>query len=60
MTKLADTAFKVSGSLLVRKIDGDFYNVVGLPIAEISRLLRTFGSSKTEEELSHGKENQTL
>ena len=37
------------GSLLVRKIDGDFYNVVGLPIAEISRLLRTFGSSKSNE-----------
>lgn len=30
------------GSLLVRKIDGDFYNVVGLPIAPISRLLRSF------------------
>ena len=37
------------GALLVRKIDGDFYNVVGLPIAEISRLLRTFGSSKLQQ-----------
>lgn len=32
------------GALLVRKIDGDFYNVVGLPIAPVSRLLRSFGS----------------
>lgn len=48
------------GSLLVRKIDGDFYNVVGLPIAEISRLLRTFGSSKTAEESNYGKESPTL
>lgn len=34
------------GALLVRKIEGDFYNVIGLPIAQISRLLRTFGSNK--------------
>ena len=48
------------GSLLVRKIDGDFYNVVGLPIAEISRLLRTFGSPKTAAESNHEKESPTL
>ena len=48
------------GALLVRKIDGDFYNVVGLPIAEISRLLRTFGSSKTAAESNHEKESPTL
>ena len=48
------------GSLLVRKIDGDFYNVVGLPIAEISRLLRTFGSSKTVEKEDLGKEAKIL
>ena len=46
------------GALLVRKIDGDFYNVVGLPIAEISRLLRTFGSSKTAAESNHEKRVQ--
>lgn len=40
------------GALLVRKIEGDFYNVVGLPIAQISRLLRTFGSPKAAEESS--------
>lgn len=32
------------GALLVRKIDGDFYNVVGLPIAPVSRLLHSFDS----------------
>ena len=30
----------VGGRLLVRGIDGDFYNVVGLPIAEVVRHLR--------------------
>lgn len=29
------------GRLLVRGIDGDFYNVVGLPVAEVVRHLRT-------------------
>ena len=27
------------GRMLVRKIDGDFYNVVGLPIAHVVRAL---------------------
>lgn len=27
--------------MLVRGIDGDFYNVVGLPIAEVVRHIRT-------------------
>lgn len=30
------------GGLFVRKIDGDFYNVVGLPAAELSRKLKQF------------------
>ncbi|MDO4287929.1 MAG: Maf family protein [Eubacterium sp.] len=30
------------GGLLVKKIDGDFYNVVGLPIAQVVRHLRAF------------------
>ena len=28
------------GRMLVRKIDGDFYNVVGLPIARVARALQ--------------------
>lgn len=31
----------VGGRMLVRGIDGDFYNVVGLPIAEVVRHIRT-------------------
>ena len=31
------------GRLLVRGIEGDFYNVVGLPIAEVVRHLRAYG-----------------
>jgi len=31
------------GSLLVEKIDGDFYNVMGLPVLRLSRMLLPFG-----------------
>lgn len=30
----------IGGRLLVRRIDGDFYNVVGLPVARVVRALR--------------------
>ncbi len=31
------------GSLLVEKIQGDFFNVMGLPICHLGRVLRSFG-----------------
>lgn len=31
-----------AGSLFVKKIDGDFYNVVGLPVAELNRKIKQF------------------
>ena len=31
------------GSGLVRHVDGDYFNVVGLPVAELMRLLASFG-----------------
>ena len=31
------------GSALVRRVDGDYFNVVGLPVAEFLRLLAGFG-----------------
>lgn len=31
------------GSALVQRVDGDYFNVVGLPIAELLRLLASFG-----------------
>ena len=30
------------GALLVQGIRGDYYNVVGLPVARVARILRTF------------------
>lgn len=30
------------GALLVEKIDGDYYNVVGLPISRLVRELKSF------------------
>lgn len=32
----------VGGRMLVRKIDGDFYNVVGLPIAALARRIESY------------------
>ncbi|MBH0157717.1 septum formation inhibitor Maf [Fictibacillus sp. 5RED26] len=37
-----------SGSLLVEKIEGDYFNVVGLPISKVVRSLKDFGFSFTE------------
>ena len=34
----------VGGRMLVRKINGDFYNVVGLPIAEVVRRLHAWST----------------
>ena len=31
------------GSALVQRVDGDYFNVVGLPVAELLRLLAGFG-----------------
>jgi predicted house-cleaning NTP pyrophosphatase (Maf/HAM1 superfamily) len=32
------------GALLVERIEGDFWNVVGLPLAPLRRLLETVGA----------------
>ena len=31
------------GSLLVEKIDGDFFNVMGLPVCRLNQMLRSLG-----------------
>lgn len=33
------------GSALVERVDGDYFNVVGLPVAELIRALGTFGAA---------------
>ena len=38
------------GSLLVERIDGDFFNVVGLPLCLLGKLLREFGIDLMEPE----------
>ena len=31
------------GAVLVRRIEGDYYNVVGLPLYKLARILKQFG-----------------
>ncbi len=43
MDKAGAYGIQEQGALLVKRIDGDFYNVMGLPIAELSRRLKGSG-----------------
>jgi septum formation protein len=40
MDKAGAYGIQGKGALFVKRINGDFYNVMGLPIAKISRILR--------------------
>ena len=42
MDKAGAYGIQGRGALLVKGIDGDYYNVMGLPIARVARILRTF------------------
>ena len=41
MDKAGAYGIQEKGALLVKRIDGDFYNVMGLPIGRLSRILRS-------------------
>lgn len=43
MDKAGGYGIQTAGSLLVEKIDGDFYNVMGLPIAKLTEYMRNLG-----------------
>jgi len=43
MDKAGGYAIQGSGSLLVRSIEGCYFNVVGLPLYRLSRLLEDIG-----------------
>lgn len=43
MDKAGAYGVQGKGSLLVERLDGDFYNVMGLPVLRLSRMLAQFG-----------------
>jgi septum formation protein len=43
LDKAGAYAIQGLGALLVDKIDGDYYNVVGLPLAALAKALKKFG-----------------
>lgn len=43
MDKAGAYGIQGKGALLVERIDGDFYNVMGLPLLRLSRMLARFG-----------------
>jgi septum formation protein len=49
MDKAGAYAIQGLGSILVEKIEGDYFNVIGLPVCALSLVLKQFGISVLEE-----------
>lgn len=49
MDKAGAYGIQEKGALLVKRIDGDFYNVMGLPVARLARILRKKYDNREEK-----------
>lgn len=49
MDKAGAYGVQGKGALLVERLDGDFFNVMGLPLLRLSRMLERFGVALLEE-----------
>ena len=43
MDKAGAYGIQVLGALLVQRLEGDYFNVMGLPLCRLGRMLRAFG-----------------
>ena len=50
MDKAGAYGIQERGALLVERVDGDFYNVMGLPVCRLSKILERFGIDLLKED----------
>ena len=55
MDKAGSYAIQGGAAVFVERIEGDYYNIVGLPLCKLSMMLKEFGAKSVKDELSPHK-----